>query len=241
MTDFLSRTRLLLGDHVVETLRKKRVFIAGLGGVGSYAAETIARSGIDNVTLLDADTVTESNINRQLIALRSTLGQKKTEIMRARILDINPGCQVECIDKFMRVGNVSDILSGYYDAVIDAIDILNCKLDFLTTAYQQGYTLYSSLGSGNRTDPTKIVSGDLFESRHCRLAKVLRKKLRQAGITQGIQAVWSTEIGRAPDVDLVDQKNRPFLGSISTIPALFGVTLAGLVVQDFINHAGRSI
>jgi len=236
VNDYLSSTRLLIGEEALARIRATRIFLAGIGGVGAYAAEVLARAGIGHLTLHDADVVTASNLNRQLVALRSTLGRKKVAVMQERIADINPDCRVETRDSFMRVGDMDRVLTEPYDVVIDAIDVLNCKLDFLTYAYHRGYRLYASLGAGNRIDPTCIRSGDLFESRHCRLAKVVRKKLRQQGIQRGIQAVWSTEIGHAPGLRMGERETaRPLQGTISTIPALFGVTLAGLVLKDIIQ------
>jgi tRNA threonylcarbamoyladenosine dehydratase len=237
MSDFLERTRLLIGTEALARIRAQRVFIAGVGGVGAYAAEALARAGVGFLTLHDADVVTPSNLNRQLVALRSTLGRKKVVVMRDRIADINPECVVEIRDSFMRVGRMDQVLTADYTAVVDAIDVLNCKLDFLTFAYQRGYRLYASMGAGNRIDPTRIQSGDLFDSRHCRLAKVVRKKLRKAGIERGIQAVWSSELGYAPVLaSSGDEVVRPIQGTISTIPALFGLTLAGLVLKDIVRQ-----
>jgi tRNA threonylcarbamoyladenosine dehydratase len=237
MSDFLERTRALIGAEASMRIQSQRVFIAGVGGVGSYAAEALARAGVGSITLHDADIVTPSNLNRQLVALRSTLGRKKVAVMKDRIADINPDCTVTFQDSFMRVGRMDEVLKGGYTAVIDAIDVLNCKLDFLIFAFRQGYRLYSSMGAGNRIDPTRIQSGDLFDSRHCRLAKVVRKKLRQAGIGRGIQAVWSSELGYSPMLGAVEGKLlRPIQGTISTIPALFGLTLAGLMLKDVIEQ-----
>ncbi|MCP4749845.1 MAG: tRNA threonylcarbamoyladenosine dehydratase [Proteobacteria bacterium] len=235
MTGFSERTRLLIGDEAVETLRSKNIFLAGLGGVGSYTAEALARAGIGKMTLHDADVVSESNINRQLIALRSTIGRKKTRVMQERIADINPECQVKIQDEFITQATAPGVLQEDFDAVVDAIDLLNSKLALLRHAFHNGFKIYSSMGAGNRLDPTQIRTGDLFDSQNCRLAKILRKKLRQRGIRRGIKAVWSSEISRAP---LQSQPLEKFAhiinGTISTIPSLFGITLAGLVLQDMI-------
>lgn len=236
MADFLERTEMLVGRKAVEKLKASHVYIAGIGGVGSYTAEALARSGIGQLTLHDADTVSISNINRQLVALHSTIGLSKTAVMKQRILDINPRCLVLTRDNFMGVNEMAGVLEGHYDAVVDAIDVKNCKLAFLTHAHKKGYNLYSSLGAGNRLDPTKVRSGDFFDSRHCRLAKALRKKLRHAGIHQGIKAVWSDELGQPPMLPLAeDEYDRLPQGTVSTIPALFGIMLAGLVIKDLID------
>lgn len=217
-------------------IQSKSVFIAGLGGVGGYIAEALVRAGVQHLTIHDADSVTKSNINRQLIALHSTIGKKKTHVMRDRLLDINPKCNIAIQDGFITKEVMPKVLSTEYDIVVDAIDVFNCKLAFLRYAYNQHCWLYSSMGAGNRIDPTKITSGDLFESRNCRLAKVLRKKLRHTGITEGIKAVWSEEIGHAPG-EMEEGKDRTINASISTIPGIFGLTLAGMVIKDLVDNS----
>ncbi len=234
MNDFHERTRLLIGDQGLDKIASKNVFLAGLGGVGAHIAEALVRAGVVRLTIHDADIISLSNINRQLIALNSTLGEKKIDAMKARLLDINPDCDIETQDCFITKEMMPEVLKGDFDVIIDAIDVFNCKLAFLRFAYQKRSRLYSSMGAGNRIDPTKIKTGDLFESRHCRLAKVLRKKLRHSDIDSGIKAVWSEEIGHAPGL-MEKGKNRAVNGSISTIPAIFGLTLAGLVIKDIVE------
>ena len=236
MTDFSERTQVLLGQEVVDRFRNTHIFIAGIGGVGSFAVEILTRAGIGKMTILDADLVTESNINRQLIALRSTIGRRKTDVMRERMLDINPDCQIRTIEKFITKGTVHEVFDDQYDLVIDAIDVLNPKLALLTYAFQNKYHLYSSLGAGNKLDPTKVASGDLFDSDGCRLAKTLRKYLRREGVGRGITAVWSSERARPtmlPEKDEVYP--RSINGTISSLPSLFGITLAGLVLKDIVD------
>ncbi len=237
MEKFLENTRILVGENAVDRLQSKNIFLAGIGGVGSYVAEALARAGIGRITLHDADIVSESNINRQLIAIRSSVGRKKTEVMKERIAEINPNCQVKTQNVFITRQTMPRILVEDYDIVIDAIDVFNCKLALLRYAFEHGFTIYSSMGAGNRIDPTKIETGDLFHSQNCRLAKVLRKYLRRSGIRKGIKAVWSNEQGRASVVPESKEKRlRPINGTISTIPALFGITLAGLVLKDIIEE-----
>ncbi len=232
--DFLKRTELLIGREALKRIRDRRVFIAGLGGVGAYVAEALVRAGIEKMTLHDSDTIGYSNLNRQLIALHSTLGWKKTEAMRKRLVDVNPDCVIKTQEFFITKEVMPEVLAGEHDIVVDAIDVFNCKLAFLRHASQMPVRLYSSMGAGNRIDPAKIKSGDLFESRNCRLAKILRKKLRHSGITQGITAVWSEEIGHASD-SCEEGEKRPINGSISTIPGIFGLTLAGLILKDLVE------
>ena len=236
MNEFLERTRILIGEEAVERLQGKKAFVAGIGGVGSYSAEILARAGIGKITIHDSDVVANSNINRQIVALESTVGKKKVEVMRSRILDINPNCVVDTQDFFITHDSVSTVLTENFDFVIDAIDVLNCKIRFLVHAYKKGYKLYSSMGAGNKIDPTKIQSGDLFHSENCRLAKMLRKQLRREGITGGIQAVWSSEKGRPPHLpEDHSNTNRAVNGTISGIPALFGVMLASMAIKDVIE------
>lgn len=239
MTDFLERTELLIGKQAIERIASKDVFLAGLGGVGAYVAEALVRAGVRKITIHDSDIVTQTNINRQLIALKSTLGKRKTEVMKNRLLDINPDCQVITQESFISKEAMPDVLKDDYDIIIDAIDVFNCKLAFLRFAYLRKGDLYSSMGAGNRIDPTKIRSGDLFESKHCRLAKVLRKKLKHTGIFGGIKAVWSEEIGHVPEQEL-ETGERPVNASISTIPGIFGLTLAGLVIKDIVEETGST-
>ncbi len=236
MADYLERTRILIGDEAINRLNRQNIYLAGLGGVGAYIAEALARAGVGRLTIHDADIVTYSNINRQLIALHSTVGRKKTDVMKERIADINPNCIVKSQNIFITKETMPEVLQEDYDIVIDAIDVFNCKLAFLRYAFSGGYKIYSSMGAGNRIDPEKIRTGDFYESKHCRLAKVLRKKLKKSGIGKGITAVWSEEIGHAPGPEEErGDRSRPINGSISTIPALFGMTLAGLVIRDIIG------
>ncbi len=235
MSDFHERTRLLIGEEALDRIQRKSVFIAGLGGVGGYIAEALVRAGIERLTIHDADVVTKSNINRQLIALHSTIGRKKTDVMRDRLLDINPRSKITIQEGFITKMAMPQVLSIEYDIVVDAIDVFNCKLAFLRHAYGQNCWLYSSMGAGNRIDPTKIKSGDLFDSKNCRLAKILRKKLRHSGITEGIKAVWSEEIGHSSG-EMEEGKDRTINSSISTIPGIFGLTLAGIIIKDLVDN-----
>lgn len=234
MEDFRERTRLLIGDEALYKIANTSVFVAGLGGVGGYVVEALVRAGIEDITIHDADIISTSNINRQIIALHSTVGLKKTEAIKNRIKDINPRCKVSTQEGFITKEVMPDVLADDYDVIVDAIDVFNCKLAFIRFAYQKTGKLYSSMGAGNRIDPTRIKSGDLFQSKNCRLAKVLRKKLRSSGITEGIQAVWSEEIGHAPGI-LEEGKTRTINASISTIPGIFGLTLAGIILKDIVE------
>ena len=188
MTDepLFERTRILVGDDGVAALRRARLFLAGLGGVGSYAAEALARAGVGALTLVDHDCVAASNLNRQLPALHSTLGRSKIEVVAARILDINPSCRLTLIDEFLAPDNVAAHLAGAYDAVLDAIDSLSSKTALIETAYRTGLAVVSSMGAGGRLDPTRIRVSDLQATRVCPLARAVRTQLRRRGVGRGV-------------------------------------------------------
>lgn len=232
------RTRILVGDAGIERLRSSHVLIAGLGGVGAFAAEALARAGVGALTLADHDHVAASNLNRQLVALHSTLARRKTEVMAERIADINPHCQVTRIDEFLAAGEIENLLiSNHFDHIIDAIDSLNSKLALLETALQRGVPIVSSMGAGGRLDPTRVRVGDIAETRICPLAREVRQRLRRRGITAGLTVVWSDEQPRPahPPEETGRGRPRAVNGSISYLPSLFGLMLAGITVQRLLK------
>ncbi|MBK5942065.1 tRNA threonylcarbamoyladenosine dehydratase [Halochromatium roseum] len=232
------RTRILIGDQGVERLRAARVLVAGLGGVGSYAAEALARAGVGELILADCDTVAASNINRQLCALHSTLGAHKTEVMHGRILDINPLCKVTLMQAFLAADELPSLIAdGGYDQVVDAIDSLSSKLALLGAALDSSTSVVSSMGAGGRLDPARIRIGDLMDSNGCPLARKLRQQLRRRGYGRGIAAVWSDEPPRPPlaPEPMSRGRARAVNGTISYLPGLFGLTLAGLCVQRLVQ------
>lgn len=244
MSDFhglFERTHILVGDDGVARLRAARVLLAGLGGVGSYCAEGLARAGVGHLTLVDHDRVAASNLNRQLPALRSTVGEKKVEVVSARLLDINPACQVTRVDQFIRPEDMPGLLAPGFDFVVDAIDSLNCKTALVESAWKGGIPVASSMGAGGRLDPTRLRTGDLYDTEICPLARHLRKRLRRRGVERGVLAVWSVESPRPPlPPEPTDHgRDRAVNGTISYLPALFGLTLAGLVIQRLL--AGRAV
>ncbi|MBV5308543.1 tRNA threonylcarbamoyladenosine dehydratase [Chromatium okenii] len=232
------RTRILVGDAGIERLRSSHVLIAGLGGVGAFAAEALARAGVGALTLADHDQVAASNLNRQLVALHSTLARHKTEVMTERIADINPACQVTQIDEFLAAGEMENLLfSNHFDHIIDAIDSLNSKLALLETALQRGVPIVSSMGAGGRLDPTRVRVGDIAETRICPLAREVRQQLRRRGITAGLTVVWSDEppLPANPPEETGRGRPRAVNGSISYLPSLFGLMLAGITVQRLLK------
>jgi tRNA A37 threonylcarbamoyladenosine dehydratase len=227
------RTRILVGEDGAAALRTARVFLAGLGGVGAYAAEALARAGVGAITLVDHDLVAASNLNRQLPALHSTLGRPKIDVMAERIRDINPSCQLTLVDDFLTADNVAAHLAGGHQVVLDAIDSLSSKTALIETAYRAGLTVVSSMGAGGRLDPTRLHVTDLQATRVCPLARAVRTQLRRRGIGRGVTAVWSDEtpLPPLPPEDVGRGRPRAVNGTVSYLPALFGLTLAGVAIR----------
>jgi len=234
------RTRILLGASEQTRLTQAHVLVAGLGGVGSYCAEALARAGVGRLTIIDHDVVATSNINRQLPALLSTVGQSKAELMAARIRDINPACELTVIREFLVPETVADIVPADVDYVIDCIDSLNCKVALVATSFERGLRVASSMGAGNKLDPSRIRIADIAQTSMCPLASVMRKRLRKRGIPKGVLTVFSDEPGRAPlPPQPVEGRGRARAvnGTISYMPPLFGLMLAGAVVQRLLADA----
>ncbi|MDD5240432.1 MAG: tRNA threonylcarbamoyladenosine dehydratase [Sulfuricella sp.] len=232
------RTHILIGDEGIARLASRHVFIAGLGGVGSFCAEALARAGIGRLTLLDNDTVSVSNINRQLPALLSTVGQPKTELMAARIRDINPECELTIIRQFLDTENVNDLVPGDCDYVVDAIDSLACKVALVAESLKRGLRVASSMGAGNRLDPRRIKIADISQTEMCPLARQMRKRLQRHNIRSGVLTVFSDEQPSAPlPPEPVEGSGRPRAvnGTISYMPPLFGYMLAGVVIQKLLE------
>jgi len=227
------RTHILLGDEGLERLHHARVFLAGLGGVGSFAAEALARAGVGHLTLVDHDTVAASNLNRQLPALHSTVGRLKVDVMAERIRDINPQCVLTTRAEFIRAEDTEELLAPGFDFVIDAIDSLNCKAALVETAVRMQIPVASSMGAGGKLDPTRIVVGDLMDTEGCALARAMRKYLRRRGVGRGVIAVFSNEPNRPPlpPEPTGTGRARAVNGTISYMPSLFGLMLAGTVIR----------
>ena len=236
--NWLERTTLLLGPDKIELLRRANVLVVGLGGVGAYAAEMIARSGVGRMTIADADTVSESNINRQLIALHSTIGRQKADLMKERLLDINPELELTVVNKFIKDDETDQLLdSDKFDYIVDAIDTLSPKLALIKGALDRNIPLVSSMGAGAKTDPTKMEICDIDKTHHCPLAHMLRKRLHKIGIRTGFQAVFSPEPVREGAMILCEEQNKKSnTGTISYIPAMFGIGCASVVIRGLINE-----
>ncbi|WP_459188283.1 ThiF family adenylyltransferase [Parabacteroides sp. APC149_11_2_Y6] len=230
-----TRTELLLGADRMERLAHSHVLVVGLGGVGAYAAEQICRAGIGRMTIVDADIVNESNINRQLPALHSTLGMPKAEVVARRLLDINPELELTVLNEFLRDERTEEILSeATYDFIVDAIDSLSPKVYLLFHAYNRKIPIVSSMGAGAKTDPSQVRIADISKTSSCALAKAVRKRLRGMGISKGIPAVFSTEMANPDAIIEIDneQCKRSTAGTVSYMPAIFGCYLASYVINQ---------
>lgn len=233
--EWKSRTTLLLGEDRMNYLSGCHVLVVGLGGVGAYAAEQLCRAGIGKMTIVDADTVNESNLNRQLPALRSTIGRPKAEVVAQRLLDINPELELTVHNEFIRDERTEAILDETnYQFVVDAIDSLSPKVFLLYHALRRQIPVVSSMGAGAKTDPSQVRIADISKTQNCALAKAVRKRLRTLGVNKGIAAVFSTEMANPDAVIEVDneQCKRTTTGTISYMPALFGCFLSAHVLRN---------
>ena len=233
ISDWKSRTVLLLGEERVNYLAGCHVLVVGLGGVGAYAAEQLCRAGIGKMTIVDSDNVQESNINRQLPALTSTVGKLKTEVVGSRLLDINPQLELMQLPVFLQDEMIEKVLlMSKYDFVVDAIDTITPKVTLLYYTLMKHIPLVSAMGTGAKLDPSKIRIADISKSTDCPLARVVRHRLYRLGITKGIPVVFSTEKSHAEAVMETEEAfKRTTVGTISYMPAIFGCMLASYVIQ----------
>ncbi len=235
--DFYARTALLLGSDNVDKLRHAHVLVVGLGGVGGYAAEQLCRAGIGQLTIVDSDEVSESNLNRQIIALQSTVGRKKVELFKERFADINPACRVTVVDEFLRDDRMVELLqSTTFDYVVDAIDTLSPKVFLLYHAHRLGLPIVSSMGSAGKLDPARIEITDIAKSHDDPLARMVRKQLHRLGVHTGIRVVFSAEpLQENCSFEEYGQNKRTTLGSISYLPAAFGCCVSSVVIRDLLG------
>lgn len=234
MEDWKQRTRLLMGDEKMERLSQAHVLVVGLGGVGAYAAEMICRAGVGRMTIVDADTVQPTNINRQLPALHSTLGRKKAEVLETRFRDINPDVQLTVLPVFLKDENISQLLdSAPYDFIVDAIDTLAPKCHLIAEAMKRHLKIVSSMGAGAKSDITQVRFADIWDTYHCGLSKAVRKRLQKMGIKRKLPVVFSTEQADPHAVLLTEeeQNKKSTCGTVSYMPAVFGCYLAEYVIK----------
>jgi len=237
---WLSRTKLLIGEEKLMHLTQQHVMVVGLGGVGSFAAEFIARSGIGQMTIIDGDVVDPTNRNRQLPALATNHGVSKALIMEERLRAINPEIKLQVVQSFVNPEMVQGLFEVHPDYVIDAIDSITPKITFLKEAYARKIRVVSSMGAGAKLDPTKLQVVDISKTYNCPFAQQIRKNLRQHGIRTGIKAVFSPEQPVRESLMLTDGKNfkKSAYGTISYLPAVFGATAASVVIRDLMEING---
>ena len=239
MADQYSRTRLLLGEDGLSKLRRARVAIFGLGGVGGYAAEALARSGIGQLDLIDDDEINVTNLNRQVLALHSTVGTAKVEAAKNRILDIDPSIQVRTFQTFFLPENAAEFDFSQYDYVIDAIDTVTGKLELIARAKNAGVPIISCMGTGNKLDPTLFRVADISKTSGCALARIMRKECAKRGL-KGVKVVYSQELPLEPQVDPGEVQDaqrggssrRALPGSTAFVPGVAGLIMAGEVIKD---------
>ena len=233
MSEFV-RSEMLLGSEALKKLKSSSVAVFGIGGVGSYVCEALARCAVGNLTLIDSDTVSISNINRQIIALHSTVGMQKTEVMANRIKDINPNISVTAINMFYTPQNSEDIDISKFDYVVDAIDTVTSKINIIKRCYENDINIISSMGTGNKLDPSLFTISDISKTHTCPLARIMRKELKEFGI-HNVKVLWSPEkvISPAPLADECQKRQTP--GSVSFVPSVAGLMIASEVIKDLIS------
>ncbi|WP_159472260.1 ThiF family adenylyltransferase [Chryseobacterium sp. 18068] len=232
---WLERTELLIKEKGVEKLNKAAVLVVGLGGVGSFAAEFLARAGVGKMTIVDGDTVDITNINRQLPALHSTVGKHKVDVVSERLMDINPNLELVKVNEFLNPERMAEILDGgNFDYILDCIDSVTPKVSLIIAARRRKIKIVSSMGAGGKSDPSKVIVRDISKTQHCHLAREVRKRLKKEKIDKGIRCVFSDEIQDEDSLKMTDGSNykRSFYGTISFLPAIFGLYAA----SEVINH-----
>jgi len=231
--NWLERTELLVQKEGIEKLKNANILVVGLGGVGSYAAEFIARSGIQKITLVDGDVFDETNKNRQLPALDSTIGKSKAQVLAARLKDINKDIQLTVLEEFLSPERAYEIVSKKFDYVLDCIDSITPKVNLIVAARRKKVKIISSMGAGGKLDATKIKVSDIGKTKNCTMARVLRKRLKERKVDKGVKAVYSEEIQISKSVKVTDGTNfkKSYYGTISYMPAAFGLQAAAHVIN----------
>ncbi len=225
------RSEMILGKESTENLKNKNVILFGLGGVGSYTAEALARAGIGRLTIVDNDFVSVTNINRQLCALHSTVGKAKVDVVKERILDINPECEVTALQKFYLPENSDEFNLSEYDYIADAIDTVSAKIDLAVKSQELSIPMISCMGTGNKLDPTKFTVSDIFKTSGCPLCRVMRSELRKRGIKK-LSVVWSPEEPVKPLMADENSGKRQTPGSLPFVPGVAGMIMAGKIITD---------
>ena len=235
-----SRTELLIGYNGIEKLQNSHVAVFGIGGVGGFIAESLARCGVGKITLIDCDTISITNINRQIIALNSTVGKSKTDVMKARIIDINPNCKVNSLFTLYNSESAESIFEGGFDYIADAIDMVSAKIDLIVRAKSKNIPIISSMGTGNKFAPELLKISDISKTSVCPLARVMRKELADRGIKK-LQVVFSTESPQKPaetevyQNELATSGKRQVPGSISFVPSVAGLMIASVIVRNILG------
>lgn len=233
----MQRTEMLLGYDGVENLKNSKVAVFGVGGVGGYTVEALARSGVGSIDLYDSDRVSLSNINRQIAALHSTVGKYKADVIKERILDINSCAEVNAYKVFYLPENADDYPLDKYDYVVDAIDTVSAKIELICRCYRLGVPIISAMGAGNKLDPTAFKVADIYSTKMCPLAKVMRRELKNRDI-KSLKVVYSEEKAKKPEIQLYDsENNKPVPGSVSFVPSVAGLIIAGEVIKDLALRA----
>ena len=231
MREEFSRTGLLLGEEAMEKLNNSRVAVFGIGGVGGHTVEALVRSGVGAIDIIDNDTVSITNINRQLIATRSTVGRSKVQVMKERILDINPDCKVEAHECFYLPETKAEFDFTQYDYIVDAVDTVTAKLTLVEEAERAGVPIISSMGAGNKLEPTAFAVADIYKTSVCPLAKVMRRELKKRGIKK-LKVVYSTEEAITPKGEIAEETSkRSIPGSCAFVPSVVGLIIAGEVIK----------
>lgn len=234
MNPLYERSELIFGSKGLQKLQNAHVLVAGVGGVGGFVCEALARAGVGQLTIIDHDIVSASNMNRQIIALNSTLSQQKVAVMQQRIFDINPHCQVHTMSSFLTPDAMPDLFTNTYDFVVDAIDSLNCKVALVKAAVEANQKVISSMGAGRRFDPSKIVLSSLHKTHTCGLARNMRQRLKKHHIGKQVPVVFSTELPLAPGPmeEIEGARGRVVNGTASYMPGIFGLMIAGYVISE---------
>lgn len=234
MTEYFKRTGMLLGSTSIEKLKKSSVAVFGVGGVGGFVVEALARSGVGRIDLIDNDVISESNINRQIIATTDTIGIMKTDAAKSRIISINPECKVNTFNLFILPENIGELDFTPYDYVVDAIDTVSGKIAIIEKCTELGIPVISSMGTGNKLDPTRFEITDIYKTSVCPLARVMRTELKKRGIKK-LKVLYSKEEPIKPYINETTERGKVVPGSVSFVPSVAGLIIGGEVIKDLIK------